>query len=184
MIKMTLEVANLYFLYNHITGDLIYKPRCRSLFKKNHSYSSWNNKIMNKPVKKLDKDGYLIATIFKDFYMAHRVCWLLYYGEFPKYQIDHINHIRADNRIVNLRDVSHTDNMKNKKRYKNNKSGFMGVSWDRISNRWVANITINKKQVCLGGSNSKAEAIKMRKEALEKSDFHKNHGKVEIKQDK
>ena len=49
-----------------------------------------------------DKDGYLILKIKGKQFKAHRIAWLLNYGEFPKGEIDHINRCRTDNRIENL----------------------------------------------------------------------------------
>ena len=60
------------------------------------------------------KDGYLIVKINKRCFKAHRVAWFLYYGEWPKIVIDHINGDRKDNRIENLRDVTHQENCLNR----------------------------------------------------------------------
>ncbi|MGM9988528.1 MAG: HNH endonuclease [Bacillaceae bacterium] len=82
--------------------------------------------------------------------------------------IDHINHIEYDNRKENLRLVSHGENMLNKNKYKNNSSGYPGVNWHKRSQKWIARISINKKQTELGRFNSKEEAIAVRKAAEEK----------------
>ena len=57
--------------------------------------------------------GYIQISIKSKLYSAHRLAWLYTYGHFPELEIDHINRIRNDNRIENLRDVSHTVNMNN-----------------------------------------------------------------------
>ena len=176
MSELSFNTAAKYFLYRGNTGELIHRPRDKSLFKNNQSYSSWHSRCLNKPVLKKNNSGYLVATIFKSFFNAHRVCWLLYYGEMPKGQIDHINGIKDDNRISNLRDVTTQENLKNKRLYKNNKSGFMGVSWDRKAKKWRSQISIDKKLIVLGLFIDKAEAVKARKKAIDKSDFHENHG--------
>lgn len=64
------------------------------------------------------EDGYRIITINQVNYLAHRLAWLYVHGEWPKYEIDHINRKPSDNRISNLRDVPHHVNMKNTKRAK------------------------------------------------------------------
>ena len=62
----------------------------------------------------IDKDWYLIIKYKWKWYKSHRLAWLYYYWEFPKYNIDHINWNRTDNRIINLRDVKQKENCRNK----------------------------------------------------------------------
>jgi hypothetical protein len=84
-------------------------------------------------------------------YRAHRLAWLYVHGEWPKYQIDHINGIRTDNRIANLRDVSHQANCENKRSPRSdNKSGYLGVSWSAHGHSWKASIGFSGKVKNLG----------------------------------
>lgn len=62
----------------------------------------------------INKQGYITISINGKRYSAHRLAWLYTYGHFPKQEIDHINRIRNDNRLYNLRDVSHKVNTENK----------------------------------------------------------------------
>lgn len=64
----------------------------------------------------LRSDGYRMIEFFNKQFYAHRLAWFLYYGEWPKDTIDHINRNRADNRICNLRVVSQSINNLNSKR--------------------------------------------------------------------
>ena len=77
------------------------------------------------------KNGYKSITITYQCkrykYYAHRLAWFIYYGEWPKNQIDHINGVRTDNRIKNLRSVTVSENRKNAKLRIDNKSGRVGV---------------------------------------------------------
>jgi len=59
-------------------------------------------------------DGYIIIMVSGLSFVAHRVAWFINYGTWPTGVIDHINHDRSDNRIINLRDVSPTENARNK----------------------------------------------------------------------
>ena len=118
---------------------------------------------------------YRNITFFDKEYGAHRIAWMYLYGEFPKEDIDHINGDGLDNRLCNLRAVSRADNLKNKRVYKNNKSGVMGVSLR--GGKWRARIKLNGLEQCLGSYASKAEAIKARKAAEQEHGFHENHGK-------
>ena len=57
--------------------------------------------------------GYRRINIFGRSYAAHRVAWLMTYGHWPYLHLDHINRVRDDNRIVNLREATHEQNMAN-----------------------------------------------------------------------
>lgn len=75
--------------------------------------------------------------------------------------VDHINGNIADNRKQNLRICTHADNMRNRRLIgKNNKSGYKGVSWSKVSNKWIALINYNKKCKYLGVYHCKIEAAK------------------------
>jgi len=89
--------------------------------------------------------GYRSIGVDGDRYFAHRLAWLYVYGYFPENDIDHINRIKRDNRIKNLREVSSQCNLRNTGNRKNNTSGIKGVSWDERTKRWIPQITINKK---------------------------------------
>ena len=67
--------------------------------------------------------GYFHGIIFNRLYHVHRVIWFYMTGNFPKDQIDHINHIRNDNRWINLREASIQENDKNRSKAINNISG-------------------------------------------------------------
>jgi len=120
--------------------------------------------------------GYLSFRIGGQLFLAHRLAWLFVYGEFPKEQLDHINHSRADNRIANLREVSNQDNSKNSTMYKNNTSGVVGVTWDKRRGRWKASICIDYKTIHLGRFSKFSEAVDARKLAEVAYGFHENHG--------
>ena len=123
-----------------------------------------------------NSNGYLKINVCGEPRPAHRLAWLYVYGEFPKYQIDHINHIKDDNRIINLRDVTHLENHKNKSISTNNASGVTGVCWGNAANRWLSQIGASGKILRLGSFTDKFEAICARKSAENKYGFHPNHG--------
>lgn len=86
-------------------------------------------------------------------------------------EIDHINGNPFDNRKENLRLCTHSQNMYNRGKHKNNKSGFKGVYWDKNKKKWMTQICFNhKKIVC--SSNSKIDAAKKYNELA-----YKYHGK-------
>jgi hypothetical protein len=93
-------------------------------------------------------DGYLLCRLDGRIYKCHRLAWLYVHGEWPKQQIDHINGVRNDNRIANLRDVSHQLNMQNIKTSRG-ASGVLGVNKNGRSG-WQAKITVENKPLSLG----------------------------------
>ena len=101
----------------------------------------------------LNKRGYRGVKVDTKLYNAHRVIYKWYYGEEPE-QIDHINHIKDDNRICNLRNVTNRVNCCNKvKPYKNNNIKIFGVSYNKKDNKYRARIVINGKSKYLGYFN-------------------------------
>lgn len=103
-------------------------------------------------------NGYRILTFGGKNYGAHRVAWLIEYGEWPSLPLDHINNIPTDNRIANLRLATVSQNAYNKKRMSNNKSGIKGVSFDSKRNKWCAYICIDGKQTTIGRFQEKDQA--------------------------
>lgn len=95
--------------------------------------------------------GYVHIRLDGKLYKAHRLAWLWVYGVWPVDQIDHINTVRHDNRIANLREASNQLNGENRRRVRSdNKSGFLGVGFDTKTERLYARIQINGKSKHLG----------------------------------
>lgn len=93
--------------------------------------------------------GYLVGTVRRVMYANHRLAWFYVYGVWPTGDIDHINGIKSDNRIQNLRDVSKTLNQHNqRKAHSQNSTGVLGVR--PRGNRFSARIVINRKDKHLG----------------------------------
>lgn len=111
----------------------------------------------------LDKlKGYLRFNIGGRLYYAHRLAWLYVYGEMPQLHIDHINGNRADNRIVNLRDVPPKLNAQNRQRANmGSLSKILGVSENAGQKRttWSAHISIDGRRVRLGTFRVQQEAV-------------------------
>lgn len=99
--------------------------------------------------------GYRAISIDRRNYQLHRVIWFYVHGEMPK-QIDHKNGVRDDNRLVNLREATYSQNGANQRRRINNTSGFKGVH--RAGERWRARIEVNRRHISLGMFDTPAEA--------------------------
>lgn len=78
-------------------------------------------------------------------------------------EVDHVNGDRLDNRRENLRIVSHKINIRNTRLSKNNTSGVNGVSWSKKRGKWLAQITVDYKNINLGAYSSLAEAAEARR---------------------
>lgn len=97
----------------------------------------------------LDKNKkYLKFNIDRKSYLTHRLAWLYVYGEFPKNMIDHINGIKSDNRIENLREATRAENNWNTPKRKTNTTGYKCVYEE--SGKFVARCSINGTKFYLG----------------------------------
>jgi hypothetical protein len=105
------------------------------------------------------------------------LAWLYVHGEWPD-QIDHINHNTSDNRICNLRNVSHSVNHKNLTLSKDNKSGISGVRWEKSTGRWRAEAVQKGIKTITARFDNLFEAACFRKSAEIRFGYHPNHGKA------
>lgn len=115
------------------------------------------------------------GLVFKSL-LAHRVVWAIYYGTYPNGQIDHINGVRSDNRMSNLRDASIGENKRNAKRRSNNTSGFGGVHYKASRRKWVARIASDGVHTHLGSFDHKFDAVLARLLAEKAHGFTMRHG--------
>lgn len=104
----------------------------------------------------LRPNGYRTIAVDREVNLAHRLAWLLVYGEWPDGDLDHINGERDDNRIVNLRLATRAQNNMNARRPCSNTSGYKGASFCR--GKWDARIGIDGKDVYLGSFDTPEEA--------------------------
>lgn len=124
-----------------------------------------------------DGNGYRVVSINNRKLYGHRVIWALFYGEWPKDQLDHINGIKDDNRIENLRVVTNMENGRNQKLFITNKTRLSGVSWNKVANKWESYIYDNCRKMNLGMNEDFFEATCARKSAELLLGFHENHGR-------
>ncbi len=95
--------------------------------------------------------GYWHVQLDGKKYSAHRLAWLHVHGQWPVNQIDHQNGDRLDNRIANLRDISHSVNAQNlHKANHRSKSGLLGAHWHVTTGKWLSNIRSGGKQKYIG----------------------------------
>jgi len=108
-----------------------------------------------------DKDGYLIVSVKGKQHRAHKVCWALFYGEYPTFIVHHDNKIRDDNRIKNLVASSNQHNSRNRKVHDHQP---LGVYKHKASGKWCATYKTAVRWKHLGLYASMEEAANALKE--------------------
>jgi hypothetical protein len=146
------------------------KERCELAIQRGFTYDSKTGLIYNKknkPIKGINSMGYYQICMGMNNktinLLAHQFAWYWVYKECVEC-LDHINGIRDDNRICNLRSVTRQENQFNMKNAK-------GYCWHKVAQKWKAQIQLNKKPIHLGLYNTEQEARDAYLQAKEK--YHK-----------
>lgn len=96
-------------------------------------------------------DGNYYRVCFnKKRYRNHRIIWLLHTGSWPSECLDHIDQNTLNNKIKNLRECTKGENKQNERIRKDNKCGYKGVYWYKLTGKWRSVISVNKKRISLG----------------------------------
>lgn len=162
---MTQEVLLGLFIYDPDTGSLRWRDRPQSSFADLRGYRTWLSRFKGKEAgsKQLAHgtsrrkeiqvrfNGRLVA--------AHRIAWIMTYGSIPDgFMIDHENRDPWDNRLSNLRLATAQQNQRNSPRRNAKFTSLKGVTRDKQSGRYIAQIRINRKRTYLGRFDTEAEA--------------------------
>jgi hypothetical protein len=158
--RMTQEKLKEILHYNPETGVFTWLKRIAQCAKIGYPAGSKCNQ------------GYIRININKKGYKAHRLAWLYEYGETPVNFLDHINQVKDDNRICNLRLATNSQNQQNTKVGSRNKSGYKGIRKVDRASPWKVQITIDGKQTHVGQYSCIEDAIVARKFA---EDVHHSH---------
>ena len=118
---------------------------------------TWNIKISKKvtvgsTAGTISYFGYIQIGIDKKLYLAHILAWFYVYGVWPTGEIDHKDTDKKNNRIKNLRDVTHANNLQNQVRARtdNKSTKLLGVTFDKYRGTYMAKICTDKKYKFLG----------------------------------
>ena len=177
MISIPPEVLDQLLFCDPIKGILVWRPRPVHMFANATQASRWNGRnALKEAFLTRNTCGHLQGSILGRKYLAHRVIWAFHTGLWPELTIDHINGVRDDNRIENLRLVSLTENCRNRRLQANNTSGLNGIRFR--DNKWQARITVGQKNIHLGVFSSRDEAITARKAAARAYGFSSTHGEA------
>lgn len=138
--SVTAERARAALCYEPITGFFTWHIRTSS----SANPGEVAGYLMHNGYRRIQLDG--------EGYLAHRLAWLHVYGCWPADEIDHINGVKDDNRINNLREATRRLNNENLKRAprSNRSSGLLGVTWRGDSQKWGAQITVDGRTRSLG----------------------------------
>lgn len=158
-----------YLIYDQESGDLFWKVSPAKSVKEGSLAGT------------LNKKGYKVVRFNYKYYKAHRIAWLLFYGGWPKFEIDHINGDRSDNRIANLRLASRVQNLANRQKQKDTSSKYKGVYWNKKEKKWKASIRTEGKKIHLGYFVSEELAAKAYDEAAKK--LHGDYAKLNFKEE-
>lgn len=160
---LTREYVRNLFNYDLLTGKLTWK-----VFRK-------GTKGLGSEAGSKKEEGYRQVNIDGRLFYTHQIAFLYMLGSIPE-QVDHDNHIRDDNRWVNLFPSSNKKNGRNQSLRVDNKSGVTGVSWDSKKKAWRSRIKVDGVDKHLGYWSDKDVAIRVRKDAELLFNFNKNHG--------
>lgn len=185
---LTQETLKELLHYDSLSGIFTWLERPLSMFNSckqpEGKCKEWNSRYAGIKAGHKHKNGNnfyikISITLNKDkrVYGAHRLAFLYADGSLPVEEVDHINGDGVDNRLVNLRKVSHQDNLKNQSISSHNTSGYTGVYWSKQHKKWYSAIMVSGKRIHGGYFNNKAEAITRRKELDIQYNFHENHGR-------
>lgn len=169
-----------YLSYDPETGELTWLARTPEMFEDGGLRSAeakcraFNSKLAGKEFG-TNSHGYRRGFVAGCHLQGHWFIWALYYGKWPDGEIDHINGVRSDNRIINLRDVTVSENQRNRIKSDRNTSGACGVCSTR-SGKWRAQIVVHKKNLSLGTYSHKFDAVLARLQAERRHGFSIRHG--------
>jgi len=167
----TQERLNDLLDYNPHTGLFVWKERPLASFNSQRYCNSWNSKYAGKEAGYCNNVGIPMIPIGRPAYKASRLAYIYVYGEVGDGDVDHINRNIRDNRISNLRYVTHGENGINRNIFRNNKSGVTGVSFNKKAKKWQAYIKVNRKDCHLGYFHKLKNAAQARYDAEVKHGF-------------
>jgi len=134
--------------------------KCELLKSKGYTYDPETGKIYGisgKEIIRKDNKGYILLS---NHLKGHHFAWFMTYGNVDFEMLDHINQIKYDNRICNLRILTNQQNL-----FNTNKKCY---SWHNVANKWISQIGINNKSIYLGLFNTEEEARNAYLEAKKK----------------
>lgn len=144
---ISIEKLNELFRYEPETGLICWRVRRKGVKAKCGGVAGY---VTDRGYIKIVNDGKSM--------LAHRVAFAIYFGRWPDGEIDHINGVKSDNRVCNLREATRKQNNANRGPLKNNLTGYKGVNYIKSRNKFVARISNGTRRVFIGMFDSAIEA--------------------------
>ncbi len=169
----------------HIELAGLTQKTLKLLYEYDEDTGVFTNKLTRDGVKQgtqagsISDKGYWRINILGKLYRSNRLACLYITGEFPPdgYIADHDNQVKTDNRWSNLNIIPASENRRNLKLDKRNKTGFSGIK--KKGAKWEASITVKREFIYLGVYDFLADAVVARKAAEVEHGFNPNHGKMD-----
>jgi hypothetical protein len=156
------------FTHDDGLGVLIHNERPREMFRRDKDWKIWNTNWAGKVAGAKNSGGHIQVKVMGGTYLAHRLIWLMVYGEDPgDNEIDHIDTHRDNNRLSNLRLATRSNNQHNSKRRSNNTSGERNVYWRKDVKKWEVMVSVQVKMHSLGSYDKFEEAVEIARQARE-----------------
>lgn len=153
--------------YDPETGLFLWRERPIHHFKNDHRWSAaecqrrWNTSHAGtSALRSIGPNGYFYGRIDAQHLYAHRAALAWVMGAWPSETVDHINGVKTDNRLANLRDASRSEQARNKSAHTDSTSRYLGVSLRRDRGLWRAVIFHEGKQQYLGTFASEEDAAR------------------------
>lgn len=153
------EKAAAIFDYDPHSGSLKWRCLSRDACESDMAWRA-KSRVFGKEAGSILKNGYRSVAVDGKRYYAHRIAWLLLTGDWPRFDIDHINGCRSDNSRSNLREATREQNQQNR-----SGTNTTGASWHTKAGKWRAVIVSKGKQTHLGYYDTEAEAAEAYREA-------------------
>lgn len=161
MMHVSIDTLRLLIDADIDLGVMTWRARPDHMFPKPHFAAGWNKRLAGSPaLNSLDGLGYRSGQIFNKHVKAHRAIWALATGAWPEMHIDHINGVRSDNRIANLRCATQSQNNANRASRPGASSDYLGVSWYERAKKWTVKVSSSNKTNYIGLFSDEQEAAR------------------------
>ena len=158
MTKKILTQEYLNRRIRYLNGRIYWKERLLSDSASERQMRSWNTRYSGSEIKGyFINSGYLCCTVQGCRFLKHRLIYMIHHGIINS-EIDHINRVKTDNRIENLRQATSSDNKRNRPTF--GKSEFRGVYFNKKDNCWRSQCSIGGKNKYIGNFKEEKEAAK------------------------
>jgi hypothetical protein len=155
------ELLRKLLRYEPETGKLFWLPRGKEFFKADCDCVAWNARFANREAfTASNRDGYKIGKVLRKGCLAHRLIWVMQTSADAISDIDHIDRNPANNKWLNLRLATRSENQANRASSRDSTSKYLGVHWHKRDKRWEASIQRRGKRTGLGYFHCELEAAR------------------------